>query len=182
MSFLDRIAAAVTPAATDEQRAEARQTIEQMTPGEDWLRMIVDQHKRIEGLFAQGLSAGDATSRVRIAKDLATELTGHANAEEAIVYPIVSEDSGKSHAGMGYEEQAMTKIQLAKLEQIDPMSKEWTEKLEHIQGAVAQHVYQEESSWFPDIVRNTPLEKRELLNKRFREEYERYCGTTAELA
>ncbi|QZH74213.1 MAG: hemerythrin domain-containing protein [Erythrobacter sp.] len=177
MSFLDRVAAAVTPAASDEQRAEARRRVDELAVGEPWLGMIVEQHRKIESLFEQARSATDVASRERTVKQLATELTGHATAEEAVVYPIVSEDSGKTHAGMAYEEHAMTKIQLAKLEQIDPMSAEWEEKLEHIRGAVQQHIYQEEDSWLPDVVQNSSPEKRALLNRRYAEEYERYCGT-----
>lgn len=176
MSFLDRIAAAVTPAASDEARAEARQKVLALAPGEEWLGMIVEQHQRIEHLFEEAASASDAEGRLRSAKKLATELTGHSMAEEAIVYPIVSEDSGKTHAGMAYEEHAMTKVQLAKLEQIDPETEEWLEKLDHIRSAVQQHIYQEEDSWLPDVVENTSPEKKMLLNRRYIEEYERYCG------
>lgn len=176
MSFLDRIAAAVTPTASDEQRADARRDILAMAQGEEWLSMIVEQHQRIEALFERAANAPNAEGRTMAAKQLATELTGHASAEETVVYPIVSEDSGKTHAGMAYEEHAMTKVQLAKLEQIDPMSEEWLEKLEHIRGAVEQHIYQEEGSWLPDVVKNTSAEKKALLNRRYIEEYERYCG------
>ncbi|MDZ4308102.1 hemerythrin domain-containing protein [Allopontixanthobacter sp.] len=176
MSFLDRVAAAVTPAASDEERAEARRKIEKLASGEDWLRMIVDQHKGIEGLFEEAKQAQGASARAQAIKQLATELTGHATAEEAVVYPLVAEDSGKTHAGMAYEEHAMTKIQLAKLEKLDPLTPEWDEKLEHIRSAVAQHVYQEEDSWLPDLVENTSPQNKTLLNHRYAEEYGRYCG------
>ncbi len=176
MSFLDRLAAAVAPAASDEKRAEARRKVEALVPGEAWLGMIVDQHKQIEALFGEAKAAPDANGRLRAARKLATLLTGHANAEEAVVYPIVSEDSGKIHAGMAYEEHAMTKVQLSKLERIDPMSEEWMEKLEHIRSAVQQHVYQEEDSWLPDLVENTSADKKAVLNRRYAEEFDRYYG------
>lgn len=178
MSFLDRLAASVTPAASDEQRAEARSKIEAMVPGEAWLGLIVDQHKDIESLFAEAKAASAGTQRREAVRKLATLLTGHATAEEAVVYPVVSEDSGKTHAGMAYEEHAMTKIQLSKLERMDPMSEEWIEKLEHIRSAVQQHIYQEENSWLPDLVENTPADKKTILNRRFAEEFERYYGTS----
>lgn len=177
MSFLDRIAAAVAPAATDEQRAEARRKIEQLASGEKWLAMIVDQHKTIEDCFARAKSTNDPAARQQAVRELAAELTGHSTAEEAVIYPQVSEHSGKTHAGMAYEEHAMTKVQLAKLEQIDPMSREWVEKLEHIESAVQQHVYQEEDSWLPDLVHNTPAEEKAMLNVRYAEEYGRYDKT-----
>lgn len=177
MSFLDKIAAAVAPAASDEDRAEARRKVEALSAGEDWLRMIVEQHRQIEALFREAKAAASPEKRQAVVRQLATELTGHANAEEAVVYPIVSEDSGKTHAGMAYEEHAMTKVQLSKLERMDPLGKEWDDKLEHIQSAVQQHIYQEEDSWLPDLVENTSPAGKALLNARYREEYERYCGT-----
>ncbi|WP_170004982.1 hemerythrin domain-containing protein [Pseudopontixanthobacter vadosimaris] len=176
MSFLDKIAAAVAPAASDESRAEARRKVEALSHGEEWLRMIVEQHKQIEALFREAKASSGPEQRRAALDRLAIELTGHANAEEAVVYPIVSEDSGKTHAGMAYEEHAMTKVQLSKLERMDPSSKEWAEKLEHVQSAVQQHIYQEENSWLPDLVENTSPAGKALLNARYREEYERYRG------
>jgi len=179
MSFLDKVAAKVTPAASEEDRREARQNVKRMMNDEPWLRMIVAQHEAIERHFDEARGASDAHGRVAAMKALETELTGHATAEEAIVYPVVSEDSGKTHAGMAYEQHAMTKVNLAKLERIDPNSKEWMEKLDHIEGAVRQHMYQEEKEWLPDLVEKTSARDKEVLNQRFAEEYERYMGPEA---
>lgn len=179
MSFLDRIAAKVTPAASEDDRREARDKVKRMMNDEPWLRMIVAQHEAIERHFDEARNASDASGRVDAMKALETELTGHATAEEAIVYPVVSEDSGKTHAGMAYEEHAMTKVNLAKLERIDPNSREWMEKLDHIEGAVRQHIYQEENEWLPDLVHKSSPRDKEVLNRRFAEEYERYMGPDA---
>lgn len=177
MSFLDRIAAAVTPAASDEKRAEARREAERLSSSEDWLAIILQQHKEIENLVSEGLSAQGADARLKAVRDLERVLTGHATAEEAVLYPDISEYAGKTHAGMGYEEHAMTKVQLAKLEKLDPQSEEWREKLSHIQSALQQHMYQEEGSWLPELAENTPSDEKARMTARFIEEYERYCGT-----
>jgi hemerythrin superfamily protein len=177
MSFLDRIAAAVAPAATDEQRAEARRKAEQLSSSESWLALILQQHKQIESLVNEGLSAQGAESRVQAVRDLERILTGHSMAEEAVLYPEISEHSSKTQAGMAYEEHAMTKVQLAKLEKIDPMSSDWREKLVHIQSALQQHMYQEEGSWLPDLAEKSPAAEKTRMAQRFVEEFERYCGT-----
>lgn len=177
MSFLDRIASAVAPAATDEQRAEARRKAEKLATSEKWLALILDQHKRIESLVAKGLSAEGAKERTMAVRELEKVLTGHSTAEEAVLYPEVSEFSGKTHAGMAYEEHAMTKVNLAKLEKMDPLSEDWREKLTHIQSALQQHMYQEEGSWLPDLVENVPPAEKSRMTERFIEEYERYCGS-----
>lgn len=177
MSFLDRIAAALTPAASEEERASARRRAEELATSEPWLAAILQQHKQIESLVTEAMTAGGATARREGARQLAAILTAHSTAEEAVVYPDVAEFSGKTHAGMAYEEHAMTKIQLAKLEKLDPMTEEWREKLQHIEGALQQHMYQEEDSWLPDLARNMPAQEKQRMAQRYMEEYERYCGT-----
>ncbi|MGF7153638.1 hemerythrin domain-containing protein [Novosphingobium gossypii] len=176
MSLLDKIAAAVTPMASQEQRAEARRDALQLAQGNDWLGQIIDHHRQIEQAFERALNADGAEERRTAAAGLAEILMAHANAEEAVIYPALVEGSSKAHTTMAYEEQAAAKINMAILENLDPMSREWRDKLEHIQGAVLQHVYQEESSWFPDVVRNVPADKQRLLTSRYEQEFGRYNG------
>lgn len=174
MSLLDKIAAAVTPMASEEKRAEARSQAEGLAKGDDWLGQILSHHRQIESAFDRALNAGGAEGRRTAAGELAAILMAHANAEEAVIYPALVNGSSKTHATLAYEEQAAAKINMAILENLDPMSQEWRDKLEHIQGAVLQHVYQEESSWFPDVVRNTPAEQQRLLTERYAREFGRY--------
>jgi hemerythrin superfamily protein len=171
MSFLDRIAAAVAPAATDQQRMEARQKLEQIAANEPFAQDILDQHRQIESLFEQAREGG--TGAAAIVEELALLLNAHSMAEEAVVYPAISDHSSKAHAGMAYEEHAMTKVQLAALQKLAPGSREWREKLDHIESAVQQHVYQEESSWLPDVIRYAPTEDRQRMSMEYRDYFER---------
>lgn len=107
---------------------------------------------------------------------LAVLLTAHANAEESVIYPAMANNGEKAGAAMAYEEQAMTKMELSKLEVIDPMSTEWTEKLQHIQGAVFHHVYEEEGKWFPKLHQEMSPEQRNHIAARFVEEFDRNSG------
>ncbi len=176
MSVLDKVAAAVTPLASDEKRAEARRKADALAREHGWLQQILAHHREIEGAFAEALTASAPAARTKAAKQLGMLLTGHSMAEEAVIYPAVSQHDGKGHAAMAYEEQSMAKVQFALLEQIDPMSEEWRDKLEHIQGAVQQHVYQEEDSWFPEVAEAIDPGKSAFLTERYREEAERYFG------
>ncbi|ARU17983.1 hemerythrin domain-containing protein [Croceicoccus marinus] len=176
MSFLDKLAAAIAPAASKEDRAEARRKAEALAGREEWIGLIVQQHKQIETLISEAATAPGADARRKAVREFERVLTGHATAEEAVLYPDMAEFSGKTHAGMGYEEHAMTKIQVAKLEKLDPMSDEWREKIDHIRSALEQHMYQEEGSWMPDLAEKLPQIDRTRLTERFVEEYERYCG------
>jgi hemerythrin superfamily protein len=176
VSILDKIAAAVTPLVSVEERANARRQAEQLSQGDDWLAQVLNHHRQIETSFDRALNATDAQTRQSAASQLAVILMAHSNAEEAVLYPALVDGSSKAHTTMAYEEQAAAKINMAILESLDPMSQEWRDKLEHVQGAVAQHVYQEESSWFADLVRNVPADKQTQMTKRYAEEFERNSG------
>lgn len=179
MSVLDKIVAAVTPPETAEQRAEARAKADAAAVPGDWLAQVLDHHRDIERAFAGVEAANEPAARLAALKRLAVVLTGHANAEESIIYPALADGGEKAHAGAGYEEQAMVKIQMALLEKLDPMSQDFLDKLEHIRGAVTHHMYAEEGNWFIDLKQKLPNDDQALLTARFREEYDRYVGSGA---
>jgi iron-sulfur cluster repair protein YtfE (RIC family) len=179
MSLFDKIVAAVTPPESDETRMEARANARRMAAPGDWLSLILDHHDRIEAAFAAVKAAPDAASQRREQEKLAVILTGHANAEESVLYPALANGGHKAHAGLGYQEQATTKVQMALLERIEPLTQDYFDKLEHIRGAVTHHMYQEESSWFPDIVEEIGSQEQQMLTHRFREEADRYLGALA---
>lgn len=147
-------------------------------PG-DWLDQILQHHMDIEDAFAEVKAASNAAARTSALKTLGILLTGYAIAEEAVIYPALAKDGEKAHAGLGYDEQAMVKVQMALLEQLEPMSQDFIDKLDHIEGAVAHHVYAEEGNWFLDLKDGASAEEQAMLTKRYAEEYERYVGADA---
>ena len=178
MSFLDKLMSKVMPPESDEDRAEARQKAERLSHGHGWLAMALEHHRRIESAFASARGGIDAAERKQAVKELALILTGHAQAEETVLYPALVEHGEKAHASMAYEEQQATKVQMHELEHLEPMSQEWLDKLEHIRGAVLHHMYEEEGTWFVDLAEQAAAES-EVLSQRFAEEFERYAGAAA---
>jgi hemerythrin superfamily protein len=176
MSFLDKVVAAVTPPESDETRMDARRQARERAIVGGWFAAVIDQHEAIEQCFESARSSQGAAGRLEGAKRLAVLLTGHSNAEEAVLYPEMADTGHKSHASLAYEEQAMAKVQLALLEKIDPMSQDFLDKLEHIRGAVTHHMYQEESDWFPELQEQVPTAHQAHLTQRFTEEVNRYVG------
>jgi hemerythrin superfamily protein len=178
MSWLDKIGSKVFPLASDEKRAEARRKAEELSHQHDWLAQILSHHKAIEQCFADALAATDADSRRHAMKELARLNTGHSIAEEVTIYPALIENNGmlggKVQAALAYEEQQMTKIEQAMLEKLDPMSEEWRTKLEHIQSAVQQHVFEEENHRFAELAEALSPEEAARLSRRYAEEFERY--------
>ena len=176
MSILDKAIAAITPPESDAARAEARAKAEAAaTPG-GWLAQILDHHRQIESRFAAVKAANTAEARRAAQQDLALILTGHAIAEEAAIYPALAADKQVGHAELAYQEQAAAKMELGLLERLDPMSQDYLDKLEHIRGAVAHHVYSEEGTWFLELNEDVDAAEQALITQRYSEEFARYTG------
>jgi hypothetical protein len=176
MSIIDKVVAAVTPPETEDARREARAKARAAATRGDWLSVILDHHEQIEAAFAGVRSANTAGARVAAHKKLAILLTGHSNAEEAVIYPALAGADEKRHAMSAYAEQAAAKLQMGLLEDIPPMSQDFLDKLEHIRGAVAHHVYEEESKWFLELKENVSRPDQLKLTKRYQEEFAQYVG------
>ena len=182
MSFLDKIVSTIMPPESAEDRANARRVAQSLAGDNDWLAIALDHHRRIDAEFSRALTAPDGPGRRAAFQRLQVLLTGHANAEEAVLYPALVDCGEKGHATMAYEEQAMTKVELAQLERLDPMGRDWREKLEHIHRAVQHHVYEEEGTWFPELQQRLAVAERPRLTQRFLAEFDRYTrGETEEM-
>jgi hypothetical protein len=165
--------AAVTPPESEEKRREARAKARAAAGPNDWLAQVLRHHEQIEALFGALRATQDVTSRLHALKELAQLLTGHANAEESVIYPALVHFDHKAHGMAGFAEQAGAKANLGELEYLDPMSSEFLDKLEHVRGAVAHHMYEEESDRFLDL-RKLPSSDQARLTARYMEEFDRY--------
>lgn len=175
MSILDKVVAAVTPPESEESRRKARAQARAASDGRDWLGQILDHHEEIEAAFAAVKAATDMTTRRAAQTELAVLLSAHANAEEAVIYPALIYFGHKSHGTAGYTEQAGAKANLGELEYLNPMSQEFMDKLEHIRGAVAHHVYEEEHDRFLDL-KKLPAADQARLTQRYAQEFARFSG------
>ena len=106
---------------------------------------------------------------------------GHSIAEEAALYPALAKADEKGHATKAYTEQSAAKLQVGLLEDLPPMSQEFLDKLAHIEGAVAHHVYEEESNWFLDLKAKTPPADQVKLTQRYQEQFARYMGDDSDI-
>ena len=179
MTILDKVIAAVTPLESEDERVAARAKAKQAASKAPWLGRVLEHHQQIEAAFAAVKEADDANGRRRAQKWLGTLLTGHSLAEEAVLYPAMALSDQKGHATAAYTEQSGAKINLAALETLDPMSQDYLDKLEHVRGAVAHHVYEEESTWFPALAEEGDVAMQMRLSARYTEEFDRYMGADA---
>ena len=173
MSFIDKVLAAVTPLENEVQRREARAKARAAAGQNDWLAQVLRHHERIEALFGALRATQDVTTRQNALKDLALVLTGHANAEEAVIYPALVHFDHKAHGMVGYTEQAGAKANMGELEYLDPMSPEFLDELEHVRSAVAHHMYEEESERLLGL-KSLPPSDQARLTARYMEEFDRY--------
>lgn len=176
MSVIDKVIAAVTPPESEEDRREARARAREAASRCAWLREVLDHHEGIERAFAEAKAAPDAASRRAAHRKLGELLTAHAIAEEAAIYPAMSESGESGNATLAYAQQSGAKMEMGLLEGLDPMSEDYADKLAHIEGAVQHHVYEEEGRWFVQLVEEAPADGHALIAARYREEYERYMG------
>jgi hypothetical protein len=176
MSLLDKVVAAVTPPESDEARAQARAKARAAAISGDWLSIVLDHHLQIESAFTAVKAASDSASRVLAQKKLATLLTGHSIAEEAVLYPAMVKANEEGHSTKAYTEQSAAKVQMGLLQDLPPMSQEYLDKLEHLRGAVAHHIYEEEGNWFLDIRRKLSSADQDKLTQRYKEQFARYMG------
>jgi hypothetical protein len=181
MSFIDKVVASVTPPESEEARLEAREKARGAAVAGDWLSLVLAHHQSIEAAFAAVKEATSPAEQVAAQKKLATLLTGHSMAEEAVLYPVLSWADEEAHATKAYTEQSAAKLQMGLLEMLEPLSKDYLDKLEHIRGAVAHHVYEEEGNWFLELRNKLPPSEQERLTARYKEEFSRYMGSLGDV-
>jgi hemerythrin superfamily protein len=174
MSILDKVVAAVTPTETEKQRLDARVKARSAAMDGDWLSLVLLHHQQIESGFEAVKAATDAAARMAAHKRLALVLTGHAIAEEAVLYPALVKANEQGNSTKAYAEQSEAKVQMGLLEDVPPMSQEYLERLERIREAVAHHVYEEEGHWFLELRKRLPPADQVKLTFRYQEEYSRY--------
>ncbi|WP_051362013.1 hemerythrin domain-containing protein [Solimonas soli] len=176
MSLIDKAVAALTPPESERERRRARREAQDIAAAGSWFAMILDHHEQIEAAFDALEKAGSAAQRRAAQKWLAIILTGHSIAEEAVIYPAMASHSEKAGAEMAYQEQSAAKGEVAALEELDPLSEDYRDKLAHIRGAVAHHMYEEESRRFPKLQERADAATRARLRRRYEEEFKRYVG------
>ena len=182
MSIVDKLVAAVTPPESQEARSNARFKAHAAASPGDWLSAVLEHHEQIEAAFAAVKAANTPNAQVAAQMKLALILTGHANAEESVIYPALAGANEKGHATTAYGEQAAAKIQMGLLERLTPMTADYLDKLEHIRGAVAHHMYEEEGNWFVHLKEKATAADQTQITRRYEEEFARYVGNNGRRA
>jgi hypothetical protein len=177
MSLLDKVVAAVTPEPDDNEIAAARAQLRASGHAVAWIGMVCDHHDAIDAAFTAVRGATNAQAQRAAQKRLATLLSGHSLAEEGVLYPALALHDHQVHATAAYTQQSAAKVQVAALEELEPLSSDYLDKLEHLRAAVVHHVFEEETKWFPELRDGCDAAIHARLSQRYSEEASRYFGS-----
>jgi hemerythrin superfamily protein len=118
---------------------------------QDAVALITRDHRELEQLFER--LRNEPEHRAGLLNMVGPLLVAHSRAEEEHVYPKLAEarpeEKGEVHHGKEEHEEA-EKL-LAALQQADPDSPEFTQRLEKFVDAVTHHVEEEENKILPAL-------------------------------
>lgn len=112
--------------------------------------MLKEDHRKVEGLFAEFESARTSRQRKSLIDKIVTELTIHATLEEQIVYPPImrEEEDGAKEA---YEEHHVVKGLLRELSKMDGSEENVKAKVKVLSELIQHHVKEEEGELLPKL-------------------------------
>jgi hypothetical protein len=174
MSLLDKMIGGAMAPASESERRSARSRVLAASIAGDWLSLAVRHHQQIEAAFQAVVASSEVSDRRAALQELARLLTGHAIAEEAVLYPALARCGEKRHAERAYSEQAQLKMQLANLHGLALPSVQFLDQIDATYEQVLQHHYEEEAFWFIELLQSTPVEPQRELTQRFQQEFDRY--------
>ncbi len=154
---------------TEKEAQKARQ--------EDPVRMLKQDHRKVEALFEQYEKAGDGeATRKDIVDQISRELEIHAQVEERIFYQAfksVSSEDPKKVVRESFEEHKIVKTLIAELAPLQPGDEQFEAKVTVLKESVEHHVEEEEDELFPaaeklfgdDQMRDLAARMREMKTK-----------------
>ena len=145
----------------------------------DPIALLKADHRKVEELFKklEATTERAVKTRTELFEKLNEELTVHALAEEAVLYPENKEIKETRDLGFeAVEEHHVVKILLAELSALSPDTEEWTAKLAVLQENVKHHVKEEETEIFPKTKKALSSEELDDLGNRLFAEKEKLMG------
>jgi hemerythrin superfamily protein len=126
----------------------------------DAISLLKKDHRQVEKIFSQ-IEKGNG-SREQLFRELANELTVHAEIEEQLFYPAVKNAKPTHDLVLeSFEEHKQVKMVLADLEKADKTTEHWLAGLKVLMEDVQHHVGEEEDELFPKV-EDKVLSRKEL--------------------
>ena len=140
-------------------------------------RLKEDHDKHRELLNRMSVSQ-DPKDRQALFENFKTEVTAHAAAEEETLYSTMLEDPELRHDGQhSVAEHKELDDLLQKMADLDPSSREWSEKLKKLKHDYLHHIDEEEQDMFPaageELTKKEEVALADKFEERKPEEYQR---------
>ena len=110
----------------------------------DAVALLKEDHRKVEGLFADYEKASGAGRKQKIAEQICLELTVHATIEEEIFYPACEGKVEEDLLKEAYVEHDGAKVLIAEIEAGGPSDEFYDAKVTVLQEQIEHHVEEEE--------------------------------------
>ena len=131
-------------------------------PEGDVIRILLEQHARIQELFADVKTAA-GVHKQQAFDELRALLAAHETAEEMVLRPVSRKTSGEATAEARNSEEAEANKVLARLEKMDAGSTEFDVLLGEFESSVLEHAEQEENAEFPAVLTGCDEQRRQRM-------------------
>jgi hypothetical protein len=111
---------------------------------QDALKLLAQDHREVEELFAQFDKASGEGRKEKLAKQICTELKIHAQIEEEIFYPAIRGKIDNDDLDEAYVEHDGAKVLINEIEAAEPSDDFYDAKVKVLQEEIEHHVKEEE--------------------------------------
>ena len=116
---------------------------EQQQP-KDGLQLLAQDHRTVEGLFADYENARGASAKQKLVRQICTELKIHSMIEEEIYYPMIRGKVEEEALDEAYVEHDSAKLLVNELEAAEPDEEFYDAKVKVLKELIEHHVKEEE--------------------------------------
>jgi hemerythrin-like domain-containing protein len=123
----------------------------------DVIEILTHDHREVEQMFAEleslrgSVGEGERSRRKDLVDQVTIELVRHSVAEEAEVYPAVTEKVSNAEAERAKHEHAEAEETMKRLEGLQPDDPSFDQELATLMREIREHVAEEEGQMFPHL-------------------------------
>ena len=121
----------------------------------DAVKVLMDDHRKVERLFKQAGEGGNYDVTLQICQ----ELTIHATLEEELVYPLVEDELDPDLAAEAQDEHDAVKTLIEEIQDMGPGNPELRQAIRMLRNNVLHHVREEEATILPKLEAQLGIER-----------------------